>query len=110
MMGLAKTMTERFQMAKYVGCVSHENGHIAKLRVHHANQWTTKTRKDVVSEIDKDKIVYHTWFKNPKTNKHEAGPQIHVVWVNSVAYLRTDKNERAADNLGSLPDLDHCPF
>ena len=96
-------------MANYIGSVDHDDGHITKLRVYESKAWTTKYRKDVVSEIDQG-IEYHTWYKNPKTGKYESGPQVHVVRVNRVAYLRTDKNGYAADNLGALPAMDSCPF
>lgn len=96
-------------MTKYIGCVEHDDGHITKLRVYESKAWTTKSRRDVVSDIDQG-TDYYTWFKNQKTGKYEAGAQVHVVWVNEVAYLRTDKNNYPADNLGSLPSLESCPF
>ncbi|MDC0740960.1 hypothetical protein [Polyangium mundeleinium] len=97
-------------MAKYIGCVEHEDGRIKKLRVYESKEWKTKDRKTVVSEIDDSKTEYYTWYYNPKTEKYESGSRVNVVWVNRVAFLRTDRNNYAADNLGSLPALDRCPF
>lgn len=97
----------------FVACVEHLNGHIEYLRVYEANgtkgTWVTLSRAFVVALV-KGGISCSTYFKDPKTGDFVVGAQVHVVYVNGLAYLRTDKDATAKDNLGSLPELSACPF
>ncbi len=38
-------------------------------------------------------------------NYWQIGADIHIVTINGVNYLRTDKNQTARDNLGELPEF-----
>jgi hypothetical protein len=94
---------------KVIGCVDHDRGHITKLRVWADSVWNTQYRATVVAEIEAG-MAYYTWFVNPSTGKPEKGARVFGVVINGMSYLRTDANKTPADNLGSLPDLAHCPF
>lgn len=95
-------------MTKYIGCTEMRDGHINKLRVY-TDKWSTETRTAVVEDIIAGE-EYRTWFKSQGAVNYTAGPRVNVVEIDGAAYLRTDKNNMASDNLGSLPDLKECPF
>lgn len=58
------------------------------------------TRQQVVSEIDRG-TAYKTAFL--RNGQWTAGEDVHVVSVGYERYLRTDRNQVRADNLGNLP-------
>jgi len=38
-------------------------------------------------------------------NKWTKGQEVHIITVGGVKYIRTDKNQKAADNLENLPEF-----
>lgn len=81
--------------------------HIDGLRVHvddgetigSYNDWP---RNQVVNAINQGKSFVTITFKD---GQWYNGADVHVVPVNGVKYLRTDKNSIASDNLGNLPEF-----
>lgn len=91
-----------------VTCVEHQNGHIQRLGCHtHQTVKNSlgskyiKTRQDVVDDI-KSGYSYMTMILGAD-GKYQKGARIHIETISGVDYLQTDRNGRAADNLGNLP-------
>jgi hypothetical protein len=99
-------------MEKLIGCVDHHNGHITSLRVFEpdTDSWKDMPRQDVVREIQSRLHTYRTWYKEPRSQQWEKGPIVQTIPISGNWYLRTDDNQLAADNLGSLPSLAVCPW
>jgi hypothetical protein len=85
-----------------------ERTHIVKVEVHEDNgdtiggaeEWS---RSQVVSTLDRGKtFVTILWGSDDKWHK---GQDVHIVTVNGVRYIRTDRNRRASDNLENLPEF-----
>lgn len=66
-----------------------------------ASQWSRQT---VVNAIQQGTTFMTVLYKE---GKYHRGANVGLVKVNGRTYLRTDKNETAADNLGNLPA--YCP-
>ena len=84
-----------------------EHTHIEKVKVHEdpggrtgsGKEWL---RTDVVSFLDRD-ITFVTILKNGTNGKWRKGQLVHVVPINGVKYIRTDKGvEGDNDDLGDL--------
>jgi hypothetical protein len=95
-----------------IACVEHLGGHITRVRAFDSTvdekKWVNMSREAVVGAIKRG-VTCYTYFKKTTTGELEVGAQIHVVTVNYIDYLRTDKDGTAKDNLGSLPSLVDCP-
>lgn len=65
-----------------------------------ATEWT---RSQVVSSI-RGGHTFVTILRNPD-GTWKLGQEIHLVNVNEVEFIRTDRNSRAADNLENLPEF-----
>lgn len=65
-----------------------------------ATEWS---RTQVVSELDRGK-TFVTILRNTK-GKWRKGQDVHIITVNRVKYIRTDQNQKAADNLENLPEF-----
>jgi len=82
--------------------------HIVKVKVHedkgdtigNAEEWL---RSQVVSAIDRNK-TFVTILKGNES-KWSKGQDVHIVTVNGEKYIRTDKNQKASDNLENLPEF-----
>lgn len=61
------------------------------------------TRNDVISAIGNGK-TFVTVTRNTAGN-FAKGKDVHIITVNGVKYLRTDQNQRTADNLENLPEF-----
>lgn len=61
-----------------------------------------ETRQTVISNLKKEK-TYCTIRKVEKDWK--KGEMVGIVTVNETEYIKTDKNEIEADNLGKLPEF-----
>ena len=60
-------------------------------------------RSDVVSKIEAKK-TFVTILKTSE-GKWKRGQDVHVLKINNVKYIRTDKNEKESDNLENLPEF-----
>lgn len=63
-----------------------------------ASEWT---RSQVVNAIETG-TTFVTIIKNAES-KWSKGADVHIVEVNKVQYIRTDRNQTASDNLENLP-------
>jgi hypothetical protein len=85
-----------------------ERTHILKVKVHEdkgdtigvATEWT---RNEVVSAIERGKSF--VTILRDADDKWKKGQDVHVITVNGVKYIRTDRNRRASDNLENLPEF-----
>ncbi len=82
--------------------------HIVKVKVHSDNGDTIGNssewkREKVVTEIEGG-TIFVTIFKSTD-GKWNKGQDVHIVKVNGIKYIRTDKNSRASDNLENLPEF-----
>jgi hypothetical protein len=85
-----------------------EESHIVKVKVHDDNgdsfgsprEWT---RNEVVSSLERGKSFVTILRGN--NDKWKRGQDVHIVTVNGIKYIRTDKNYRASDNLENLPEF-----
>jgi len=85
-----------------------EHTHIINVRVHvdngdtmgSAKEWI---RNEVVSAIDKDQ-TFITIMKDSNGN-WAKGQDVHIVSINDVNYIRSDKNNLASDNLENLTEF-----
>jgi hypothetical protein len=83
-----------------------EKTHIVRVKVHvdkgdtigSPQEWT---RSEVVTALERGK-TFVTILKG-SDGKWRKGQDVHIVTVNGVKYIRTDKNQRASDNLENLP-------
>lgn len=84
-----------------------EHTHIEKAEVRRISSDNTLgnpeywPRINVVSEIELNRKFVTITLEN---NQWVAGQDIHIVKVNGVKYIRTDKDETASDNLENLPE------
>ena len=62
-----------------------------------------RTRSSVVGDLQND-ITYCTIIKN-NDGKWNKGAEVHIVYVNSIAFIKTDKNNTPKDNLENLPEF-----
>jgi Protein of unknown function (DUF3892) len=81
--------------------------HIDKVKVREDKGDTLGTEEEwartkVVSEIEKG-TTFVTILKTD--DKWKKGQDVHLVTVNNVKYIRTDKNQKASDNLENLPEF-----
>lgn len=87
---------------------NNEQTHIVKVRVHEdkgdtigrAEEWS---RSQVVSAIERGK-TFVTILKS-SDDKWSKGQDVHIVTINGVEYIRTDRNRKASDNLENLPEF-----
>lgn len=84
------------------------HNHITRLRVHPNNNNTVGSatawdRNLVVSQIESGQTFVTIWVGS--NNQWQRGSDVEVVVVNGVKYLRTDRNNIAADNLENLPEF-----
>jgi hypothetical protein len=91
----------------HVRCDS-EKTHIVKVMVHEDNGETITrvgewTRNQVVSAIEGGK-TFVTILKGSNNNWNKGQP-VRIIKVNGVKYIRTDENNKAADNLENLPEF-----
>jgi len=85
-----------------------ERTHIVKVKVHEdrgdtiggAKEWS---RNQVVSAIERGK-TFVTILKGAG-GKWRRGQDVHIITVNGVNYIRTDRNRKASDNLENLPEF-----
>ncbi len=82
--------------------------HIDAVRVHQdlgetLGQGSIWTRTQVVATIDRRSSICTT-FKGTD-GKWRCGAAVEVVVLDGQRFLRTDSNQRKADNLGNLPEL-----
>jgi len=85
-----------------------EHTHIVKTKVHEdsgdtigvGKEWT---RSDVITSIENGKS-FVTILRNAD-GKWIKGEDVRIITVNSIKYIRTDANNKAADNLGNLPEF-----
>jgi hypothetical protein len=85
-----------------------EHTHIVKVFVHEdkgdsiggGGEWL---RSQVISSLDAGK-TFITITKSAD-NKWTKGQEVHIITVGGVKYIRTDKNQKAADNLENLPEF-----
>lgn len=85
-----------------------ERSHIVKVKVHEdkgdrfgsAEEWS---RHQVVSAMEGGK-TFVTILKGTD-DKWKKGQDVHIITVKGVKYIRTDKNQRASDNLENLPEF-----
>ena len=54
--------------------------------------------------LEKEGVTYVTILRTER-GTWQYGAEVHIVEVDGVNYLRTDRNSRAADNLGDLPEV-----
>ena len=101
-------------MAKWADyCISKvkynsEHTHIVKVFVHedlgetigNGGEWL---RSQVISSLDNGR-TFVTITKNSE-NKWVKGQEVHTIIVGGVKYIRTDKNQKASDNLENLPEF-----
>lgn len=101
-------------MAKWADyCISRvrynsERTHIVKVEVAEdkgdslgtTQEWL---RGQVVSALERGK-TFVTIVKG-NDGKWRRGQDVHIVTVNGVKYIRTDRNARASDNLENLPEF-----
>jgi hypothetical protein len=86
---------------------NYSGSHIVEVQVHEdrgskLGSSTEMTRNKVVSEIEKGP----TFVTITKSNgKWKRGEDVHIVKVQGVKYIRTDRNAVASDNLGDLPEF-----
>jgi hypothetical protein len=85
-----------------------ERAYIIKVKVHidngdtvgNAKEWT---RNEVASAIGEGKTF--VTITQDSNNTWAKGQDVHIVLINNVKYIRTDKNNRASDNLENLPEF-----
>lgn len=82
-----------------------EDTHVVGVRAHKAEYASMRepvelTRERVISEIEAGSS-FVTMTK--RDEKWVRGQYVHLVRVNGVKYIRTDRNETESDNLGDLP-------
>ena len=94
----------------FISAVRYDDDHekIIKVRRHKninnsVGEGSECTRSSVVSDLQSG-ITYSTITKNSNGN-WDIGADIHIVYVNSVAYIRTDRNNTPKDNLENLPEF-----
>ena len=65
------------------------------------------TRSDVVSSIEKKNNWITCTFVEKKENKNiwRSSAEIHIIEIRGNKFIRTDRNQTAADNLGELPEF-----
>lgn len=85
-----------------------EQTHILRAEVHEDKGDTIgiaveQTRSEVVSAIESGKSF--VTILRGADNKWKKGQDVHVIIVNGVKYIRTDRNPRASDNLENLPEF-----
>jgi hypothetical protein len=85
-----------------------EKTHIVRVKVHVDNGETIGPpqewmRGEVVTALERGK-TFVTILKG-SDGKWRKGQDVHIVTVNGVKYIRTDKNQRASDNLENLPEF-----
>jgi hypothetical protein len=84
-----------------------QHSHIEKAKVHQDNgdsmgdpkEWS---RDQIIAAIGLG-ITFVTILKVSDIN-WKKGQDVNIVTVNEVKYIRTDKNQKASDNLESLPE------
>jgi hypothetical protein len=64
---------------------------------------TEWTRLQVVSTL-RMKKTFITIYKG-EDGKYKKGEDVRIISINGVEYIRTDANNKAADNLGNLPEF-----
>lgn len=62
-----------------------------------------KKKPTVVRDIDRLNKTVYTAIKSG--GRYRSGAKVHVVVSNGEKWIRTDRNRRAADNLGELPEF-----
>lgn len=62
-----------------------------------------QTRTEIMDNIRKGKSYVTATEGPPKT--WTKGADVHIVPVNGIDYIRTDRNETTKDNLGNLPEF-----
>lgn len=85
-----------------------EYTHIVKVLVHEDQgdtigggiEWL---RSQVISSLDNSK-TFITIIKNNE-NKWTKGQEVHSIIVGGARYIRTDRNQKASDNLENLPEF-----
>jgi len=85
-----------------------ERTHIVKVKVHEdkgdsiggAEEWL---RNQVVSAIESGKTFVTILEGNE--GKWRKGQDVHIIIVNGIKYIRTDKNRKASDNFENLPEF-----
>lgn len=82
--------------------------HIFKVKKHedkgdNVGSAETVARTVVVSELKKG-YTYMTIYKGDE-GKWKKGEDVRIITVNNKEYIRTDANEKEADNLGNLPEF-----
>jgi hypothetical protein len=101
-------------MAKWADyCISavrynDEHTHIVKVKAcedkgETLGDTTEWARIDVVNAIDRGKSFVTIYKSND--SKYKKGEDVRIITVNNVKYIRTDANQKAADNLGNLPEF-----
>lgn len=65
-----------------------------------------KTRQRVIEDIERG-VSFNTIFLTE--GKWTRGAMVEVVVINGQKFLRTDRNQRTADNLGALPEFTPAP-
>lgn len=101
-------------MAKWADyCISRvrynsERTHIVKVEVYEDKGDTLGTAQDwlrsqAVSALERGK-TFVTMVKG-SDGKWRKGQDVHIVTVNGVRYVRTDRNTRASDNLENLQEF-----
>lgn len=101
-------------MAKWADyCISEvqynsEHTHINKVRAYPDKGDTLGdsviwARLDVVNASGRGNS-FVTIYKN-SDGKYKKGEDVRVLTVNNVKYIRTDTNNKASDNLGTLPEF-----
>ena len=65
----------------------------------------TWLRQQVVNAKVNDQKTFVTSILDKDTNKWLLGAKVEVVLINGIHYIRTDRNNTPADNLGNLPEL-----
>jgi len=92
----------------YISAVGYdEKENITKVRVKNskagklepAMEWT---RENIVSAFEEGKTFVTVFYRDDRWHK---GQDVHIITVNEVKYIRTDKNRNATDNLESLPEF-----
>jgi len=64
-------------------------------------------REDVIQSLNNNDKWYTCLFKEERNSKNiwTKKAEIHIVEVDGENFIRTDKNQTKADNLGELPDF-----
>lgn len=62
-----------------------------------------KTKQDIVADIDIMGYLYITAYR--ANGKWWKGADVHVVSVDGIKYIRTDRNTKKEDNLGNLQEF-----